>query len=124
MGYTMAKAKKAPSSLSAIVGKNIRAYRVRKGLTQNQLAQELGLEIETVSRYERGFVAPSFSQIENMCTVFGINAWMLFMDSQDIPDARGMLISELMKGLSKRDSDFMQSLVQAYAEHHQEKSIG
>lgn len=119
MVYKMAKTKKAARSLSVIVGKNIRTHRVRKGLTQNQLAQELGLEFETVSRYERGLVAPSFSQIENICAVFDITAWMLFLDDEGMSDVRGELLSALMKGLSKRDSDFIQSIVQAFAEHQQ-----
>ena len=116
----MTKTKKAVRSLSVIVGKNIRTYRVRKGLTQNQLAQELGLEFETISRYERGLVAPSFLQIENICTFFDIHAWMLFLNNQDT-SAHVELLSELIGGFSKHDGDFILSFIQAFAEYQQAK---
>ena len=117
----MAKKGKTSQALAVIVGRNIQACRKRKGMTQNQLAQELGIEVETVSRYERGVVAPSFPQLENICAMFDIAAWVLFSDGSEVPTVQDMAIAELLKGLSTRDRDFIRSHVQAYAEHHQVK---
>jgi transcriptional regulator with XRE-family HTH domain len=118
-GYAMTKTKKASLSLSTIVGKNIRAGRNRKGLTQNQLAQEFSVEVETVSRYERGVIAPSFPQLEKICVVLGIAAQVLFSDGQDVPDARDAVITDSLKELSVHDRDFIRSFVKAYADHQQ-----
>ena len=115
----MVKLKKDAASLSVIVGRNMQVCRKRKKMTQNQLAQELGVEVETVSRYERGLVAPSFPQLEKICTVLDVAAWTLFSDGKDIPDMRDIVISESLDGLSTKDRDFIRSFVQAYAEHHQ-----
>ena len=121
MAQTMTKTKKEAIPLSEVVGKNIQACRKAKGMTQNVLAQELGVEGETISRYERGTVAPSFPQLEKICAVLDIAAWVLFSDGLAMPNAQDMTIAELLKGLSPRDRDFIRSHVQAYAEHHQVK---
>lgn len=118
----MEKTKKIASPLAVTVGKNIQAGRKRKGLTQNQLAQELGVEVETVSRYERGVVSPSFPQIEKICMALDIAAPILFSNGQDIPDARDVVITDFLRTLSVRDRDFIRSFVQAYAEHQQPNS--
>jgi DNA-binding XRE family transcriptional regulator len=65
-GLNMKKSASAGSALLIAVGKNIRAARGKLALTQSQLAEQLEIEIETVSRYERGLVAPSFQQLEKI----------------------------------------------------------
>jgi transcriptional regulator with XRE-family HTH domain len=47
-------------------------------LTQNALAQALGVAIETLSRYEREALAPSFPQLEKLCAVLDVQARPLF----------------------------------------------
>lgn len=121
MVNAMIKPRITGATLSIVVGKNMQARRKQMGITQNQLAQELGIEVETVSRYERGILAPSFPQLEKICKVFNVAAWVLFSDGTDAPGAQDMTIVELFKGLSTRDRDFIRSYVQAYAEHHQIK---
>ena len=117
----MAKKGKSSPALAAIVGKNVQACRKRKGMTQNELAQVLGVEVETISRYERGLLAPSFPQLENICAAFDVAAWILFSDGSVVPNVQDTTIAELLKGLSVRDRDFMREFVQAYSEHHQVK---
>ena len=113
----MTKAKKTRSSLTSIVGKNIRRHRIRAGMTQNQLAQELEIEIETVSRYERGVVAPSFTQIESLCNVFGITAWMLFVTEDE--NRLKVVVPKAPKITLKRDRDFVQSILTALETYKQ-----
>ena len=36
------------------IGENIRALRLRKGLTQEQVAQQLGVTYQAVSKWENG----------------------------------------------------------------------
>ena len=114
----MKKSTAKSASLSAVVGNNIQASRKARGLTQNQLAQELGVEVETISRYERGLRAPSFPQLEKLCLVLDVPAWLLFSDGRNAPDARAMTIAEFLKDLSNRDIEFVVSFVKQYAEQH------
>lgn len=114
----MKKSVKERPNLAQAVGKNIKAGRKIKGMTQNQVAQELGVETETVSRYERGLLAPSFHQLEKICALLGMPAWMIFSDGDSTPDAQAMTIAELLKGLSSREIEFVVSYVKLYAEYH------
>ena len=110
----MKKSVSAGLTLPQIVGQNIKANRKRLRLTQSQLAVALGVEIETISRYERGAVAPSFAQLEKMMHVLGVPAWQLFANGTDIPDT---IVTELVRGLPRRDRDFILSYVKAFAAH-------
>lgn len=114
----MKKNAKGRPSLAQLVGRNIKTGRKIKGMTQNQVAQELSVETETVSRYERGLLAPSFPQLEKLCSVLDMPAWMIFSDGDATPDAQAMAIVEVLKGLSAREMEFVVSYVKLYAEYH------
>lgn len=53
----------ATEQLKKRLGRNIAAYRKALRLTQDQLAELLGVEMETVSRFERGKTVPSISTL-------------------------------------------------------------
>lgn len=112
------KAKIIVPPLSAVVGSNIKAKRAELGLTQNALAQALGVEIETVSRYERGSIAPSFTQLEKLCTALGVHAWQLFSDGSVVPDTKGRTLDDLLAQLSSRDREFVLAFIRSYVAHH------
>lgn len=116
--HQMNNLSKKRSSLMVIVGINIRAARKIKGFTQSDLAQSLGVETETISRYERGLLAPSFPQLEKLCKVLSTPAWLLFSDGESAPDAQAVSISELLKGLTTRDVEYVVSVIRLYAEYH------
>ena len=48
------KTKPRKSSTDSIIGQNLRAIRVSKGLTQKNLAEALGLTFQQVQKYEKG----------------------------------------------------------------------
>jgi transcriptional regulator with XRE-family HTH domain len=54
-------------------GDIIKAHRQRMGLTQEQLAQRLGTDRRTVSRWERGARVPVPRHLERLADVFGID---------------------------------------------------
>ncbi|WP_233831748.1 helix-turn-helix domain-containing protein [Paraburkholderia sp. ZP32-5] len=114
----MPKKAKITAPLSAVVGSNIKARRAELGLTQNALAQALGVEIETISRYERGAVAPSFPQLEKLCTALSVKAWQLFSDGSVVPNANGQTLDDLLADLSGRDREFVLDFVRGYVAHH------
>lgn len=114
----MKKVTKGRHGLAQVVGANIKAGRKIKGFTQSYVAQELGVETETVSRYERGLLAPSFPQLEKLCALLDLPAWMLFSEGDSKPDVQAMTVAELLKGLSSRDAEFVLAYVRLYVEHH------
>jgi len=59
-------------------GSKLRMIREEKGFTQQQLANELGVEISQISRIERGIINTSVTTIHYICQILKINASQLF----------------------------------------------
>ena len=51
-----------------LIGKFISSERKRKGYTQKQLAEKLGISDKTVSKWETGNVFPEFSLLLTLCS--------------------------------------------------------
>lgn len=49
---------------------NFASERIRKGLTQSQLAERVGVSRETVSRWERGATMPSIDRVVSAADFF------------------------------------------------------
>lgn len=62
--------------MKATVARNIRKYRRKRGMTQRELGEKLGLKaqsaITTISRMERGEVVPSMTRIQRLARIFGV----------------------------------------------------
>lgn len=52
-------------------GETIRQFRTKKGLTQKQLAEKLGVSDKAVSKWERGRGCPDVSLLASLADVFG-----------------------------------------------------
>ena len=70
--------KKDKSELLKLFGKNLRKVRESNGFTQEQLANELGLEISQISRIERGVINTSIYTLYQISTFFDIDLNELF----------------------------------------------
>lgn len=56
-----------------INGKKLEEIRVNAGLSQRQLAKEIGISQYTISSYERGKTNPSDENVERICAILKIN---------------------------------------------------
>ena len=61
-----------------LVGLNLRAARLRKGLSQEALANEAGVAMNYVSGIERGTQNPTVMVLHRLATVLGIQEAKLF----------------------------------------------
>ena len=52
---------------------DIRTARKKAGLTQEKLAEKIGVNRATLSKYESGQIEPSFSQVENIAKALGVD---------------------------------------------------
>ena len=59
------------------LAENIRDYRKRMGLTQEQLAERLGITLGTVSKWERGSSEPDLSYIMDLADLFRVSVDMM-----------------------------------------------
>ena len=55
------------------IGKFILNCRKEKGLTQEQLAEKLGVTSKSISRWENGNTMPDYSLLKDLCNELDIN---------------------------------------------------
>ena len=60
------------------LGKNIKAMRLKKGITQEALANYLGVSFQSVSKWERGLAYPDITLIPALSHFFGVSTDELF----------------------------------------------
>jgi len=65
------------------IGENIRKYRKRLDLTQDQLADKVGVTWEMISRYERGESSP-MNKIDSLANALGVPITTLVDDTVSI----------------------------------------
>lgn len=75
--------RKNKEPLAIIVGANISAKRKRKGMNQVQLAEQLGIGPDSLSRIESGITAPKFQTLEKMAQVLECPVAELFLYNEE-----------------------------------------
>ena len=60
-------------NIGKLFGKNICFYRKERGLSQEQLAFQVGLEKSTVSHYECGTRTPNLKTAQKLADALGVN---------------------------------------------------
>lgn len=74
---------------------NIKFYRIKKGFSQSDLAQKIGMSKQAVSMYERGEREPSIETLNKMCELFNVDMDTLCGRSNE----KKPIDDELSKGL-------------------------
>jgi len=70
------------------VGKAIARQRKRAGMTQAQVAHELRIETETVSRLENGAISATLERLEQFGELFNCSVELFFQEDNE--DVEGM----------------------------------
>lgn len=60
------------------MGDKIRALREARGLSQNDLAEALGINQSTVSNWERGKIEPTLFNVRRLANILGVEPGELF----------------------------------------------
>lgn len=66
--------------MEGIVGGNVKQARERAGVSQEELARQLGISVFTVSRIERGAVGVSVRRLRELAQALGVTAGSLLGD--------------------------------------------
>ncbi len=69
--------------MNKIVGKNIKSFRVQRGLSRRKAAQLTGISPAYWSYLERGEKNPSINLINRIASVLGVDVHLLFINSTD-----------------------------------------
>ena len=86
--------------------------RHERDLTQQQMADAIGVHVNQVRRYEAGTTQPSIDVLKKMAIAFNITAdWLLFSDGErDLP--KGLQLKfEAVSQMSEEDQRVIQSLI-------------
>ena len=79
------------------IGNNIAVLRKKKGITQEELANELGVSAQAVSKWENNSSCPDVSLLTKIADYFGVSVDdLLRAQEDDIVDLAGCLV-EIMK---------------------------
>lgn len=78
-------------------GEKLRELRLAKGLTQQQLADKLGLVKGSISAYEQGTKYPSLEVLRNICRIFQVSSDYLLALSDDVAVKSVELTDEQIK---------------------------
>lgn len=68
------------------VGKAIKELRINRGLSQRDLAKQIGLTNAALWKIENGKTVPRFSTIENICSYFRIPLAYFYARSMTLDD--------------------------------------
>ena len=80
--------------LSAAVGAIISERRKRMGLTQAQLAEHLDITQDSLSRMEKGIIAPKFSRMQLIADTLGCSVADLFRQQDEPSEQLAKSIAE------------------------------
>lgn len=98
--------------LAGTVGRAISKQRVRSGLTQEAVAEQLGVGNEAVSRIERGIVMPNITRLLEFADIFGCEAADLLSEVSPLVDDQASRISHLLASLNQSDRQLVVELVE------------
>lgn len=66
-----------------MLGEKIKSYRESKNITQNEIADILGVKSATVSKYESGTLEPNIESLKKLAEIFEVSVDELLNDEQD-----------------------------------------
>jgi transcriptional regulator with XRE-family HTH domain len=82
---------KRPSSIDIAVGRNVRIWRMAKGLSQAQLANRLGVTFQQVQKYEVGANRIGTGRLVKLAAILGIPIAALFDGTEGSDPSRSLL---------------------------------
>jgi transcriptional regulator with XRE-family HTH domain len=113
----MSKEKKPASLLPKLLGKNIKARRSQLGWTQATLAELVRVEVETISRVERGAIVLSVLKLEQLADVLGLPMAELLRSSSTLAQDQSLEIFAWLQPLPEADRGFVLESMQRLCEH-------
>jgi len=106
----MARAKVDELALS--IGKAIARKRQDAGLTQEQVAEQLKIGNEAVSRMERGLVMPTVARLLELAGLFNCDASSLLVESSNRPAEQAQHLAQMLARLDSADREMVLTMVE------------
>lgn len=113
---------KAGRELGKRLGKNIAKSRKGIGWTQANVAEKLGVDTETISRFERGVSMPSLVTLEKLANALNTTVSDLLEEGSVKPHDQAEVVSAWLSDLKEKDRLFVTELVKQTCRHLSSKS--
>ena len=94
-------------ALARRIGRAIATERIRKGLTQEALAESLEVEKETISRFERGVILPPLPRLAQLADVLAVPLDHLIRQTSNRPTDQAQLLGQYLEGLTPADRELV-----------------
>lgn len=100
------------------VGRNIRAYRTKKKMTQEQLAEKVGLTVAFIGMIERGDKMPSFETFIKIANALEVSADVLLHDVLVAGyEVKNSLLNERLDKISREDRAMIYEVIDTMLKH-------
>ncbi len=115
------KKTKEELSLTKAIGRVIAKRRTERSMTQEYVAERLGVGYEAVSRIERGAIMPTIGKLIQLAGVFNCPVEELLVESSNRAIDQGAVLSRMIDGLSETDRTFMLEIIEKMVNKLKEK---
>ena len=102
-GYSMFE-RSLYMNIAEIVGKNLLALRKGKGWTQDEVAEELGISAQAVSKWENGASCPDIALLPGLSDLYGVLVDDLLRDEEERRKRQGAVMAYVPEDVYKRQS--------------------
>lgn len=101
--------------LAEMVGRAIARNRIASSLTQEQVAEQLGIGNEAVSRMERGVVMPTVARLAELADIFECDLPDLLTEVSNRSSDQASYLTRLLARLSNNDRTMVIEIVERLA---------
>jgi transcriptional regulator with XRE-family HTH domain len=98
--------------LAERVGRAIARNRIAAGLTQERVAEHLGIGNEAVSRIERGLVMPNIARLMELADVFDCHIADLLTEASSRSSDQAKHLVRLLSGVGSKDRELIMEIVE------------
>ena len=100
------------SDIDKIFGKILREFRIKSGLTQEQLSEKLGISLKYISRIENGNNGIKTQTLINYMNILGITPNTLYLDFLTNKEIKkDIMLSKKINSLSDEKKKFVSSII-------------
>ena len=99
------------------IGDALARARLERRMTQDEVSEKLGVNPETISRFERGHTAPPLLRLFELATLYGVPPESLIAGGGERSLDPAREISSLLANLAPADREFIRQWVSAMCVH-------
>lgn len=103
-------------ALARKIGISISVLRKRAGMTQGELAEKVGVDTETVSRFERGATTPSLITLQLLAAALDTTMADLIGESSPMPNDQARTVVAWLGDLKSDDRAFAMGMLKLWCD--------